>query len=186
VKVATAETRDYCARRSARVVFRGCAVYCYMGFDVTGVTSQTGRIECIEGDPCDAGTCGDDKCTFQFRVCVNQAGVTGCTPPSGGFATVKTPGPFRSRIPSPLTGAVCGSPLTLDLKLKANGGRSNSRTVRPRATAPAGTTPRRDRDPFNFVCLPRTSPCASPGGAFLSDVRRVAGLSGSGLSRRGT
>ena len=73
---------------------------CYMGFDVTGVTSQTGRIECIEGDPCDTGACGDNKCTFQFSVCVNQAGVTGCTPPSGGLAKVKTPGPFRSGIPA--------------------------------------------------------------------------------------
>jgi len=140
---------------------------CYMGFDVTGVTSQTGRIECIEGDPCDAGACGDNKCTFQFNVCVNQPGLTGCTPPSGGLATVKTPGPFRSGIPSSLTGAVCGSPLTLDLKLKGKGSRSNSRTVRPRATAPGGTTPRRDRDAFNFVCLPRTTPCGSPSGAFL-------------------
>ena len=143
------------------------AADCYLGFDVTGVTSQGGRIECIEGDPCDSGACGDDRCTFQFRVCVNQAGVSGCSPPSGGLATVKTPGPFRSGIPPSLTGPACGSPLTLELKLKGQGSKSNRRAVRPRATAPRGTRPRTDQDAFAFVCLPRTAPCASPSGAFL-------------------
>jgi hypothetical protein len=140
---------------------------CYIGFDVTGVTGSGGRIECVEGDPCDTGPCGDNKCTFEVRVCVNQPGVSGCTPPPGGLATAKTPGPFRSGIPTSLSGPACGAPVGLQLKLKRKGARGNKRAVRPRASAPSGTTPRTDRDAFTFVCLPRTAPCGSPSGAFL-------------------
>jgi hypothetical protein len=142
---------------------------CYLGFEVTGVTSSTGRAECVEGEACDLGECGDNKCTFQLAVCINQSSVPGCIPPSGGLASVKTPGPFRAGIPAPpLTGPTCGPPLALEVKLKNHGKRSNGRTVRPRASAVAGTSPRTDRDAFNFVCVPRTTPCpASPSGAFL-------------------
>ena len=134
---------------------------CYLGFEVTGVTSSTGRAECVEGEACDVGECGDSKCTFELAVCVNQLGVPGCTPPSGGLASVKTPGPFKAGIPAPpWSGPMCGLPLTLDVKLKDHGKRGNGRTVRPRASAAAGTNPRQDRDAFNFVCVPRTTPCA--------------------------
>jgi hypothetical protein len=143
------------------------AADCYMGFDVTGVTSENRRIECVEGDPCDTGACGDGRCTFEFSVCVNQPGVAGCTPPAGGLARVKTPGPFRDAIPASLVGPACGSPVTLELKLKGKGTKSNKRVVRPRAMAQRGTRPRSDRDAFRFVCEPRTEPCASPSGAFV-------------------
>jgi hypothetical protein len=143
---------------------------CYMGFDVTGVTASGGKIECTEGDPCDTGACGDNKCDFQFTICVNRAGVQGCTPPAGGLSKVDTPGPFRSGIPpSPLTGAACGTPLSLELKLKDNGQRKNKRAIRPKATAVSGIQPRKDQDQFLFVCKPRSGACppASPSGAFL-------------------
>ncbi len=140
---------------------------CYLGFDVAGVTASGGRIECTEGDPCDAGACGDEKCDFEFTICVNQAGVQGCTPPAGGLAAVNTPRDFRTGIPS-LTGAACGNPLSLELKLKKNGQKSNKRVIRPKATAAGGTRPRKDQDSFTFVCQPRTVECpASPSGAFL-------------------
>jgi hypothetical protein len=144
------------------------AADCYLGFDVAGVTASDGRIECTEGDPCDAGACGDEKCDFEFTICVNQAGVQGCTPPAGGLAAVNTPRDFRTGIPTSLTGAACGDPLSLELKLKKNGQKSNKRVIRPKATAAAGTRPRKDQDSFTFVCQPRTVECpASPGGAFL-------------------
>lgn len=145
------------------------AADCYVGFDVTGVTGANSRIECTEGDPCDTGACGDGKCDFQFSICVNQAGVSGCTPPAGGLSGVNTPRPFRSGIPpSPLTGAACGSPLSLELKLKSGGQKSNKRVIRPKATAASGTKPRKDQDSFTFICEPRAGDCpASPSGAFL-------------------
>jgi hypothetical protein len=144
------------------------AADCYMGFDVTGVSASNGRIECIEGDPCDTGPCGDAKCDFQFRICVNQSGVSGCTPPASGLTKVNTPGPFRSGIPPSLIGAACGSVLPLEVKLKSNGQKSNKRVIRSKATAASGTRPRKDQDSFTFMCKPRTSDCpASPSGAFL-------------------
>jgi hypothetical protein len=144
------------------------AADCYLGLDVTGVTASGGRIECTEGDPCDTGPCGDEKCDFAFTMCVNQPGVAGCTPPAGGLTSVNAPRPLRDGVPTVLTGAACGSPLSLELKLKKNGQKSNKRAIRPKATAASGARPRRDQDSFLFVCLPRTTACpASPNGAFL-------------------
>lgn len=142
---------------------------CYLGFEVTGVTSSNGRVECVEGEACDVGGCGDNKCTFEAAVCVNQPGVAGCTPPSGGLASARAPGPFRSAVPSDLSGSACGAFVNLDVKLKRNSTKGGSRAVRPRASAAAGTSPRTDKDAFNFVCVPRTTPCppASPSGAFV-------------------
>jgi len=142
---------------------------CYIGFDVTGVTSGTGRVECVEGEACDVGGCGDNRCTFEAAVCVNQPGVAGCKPPSGGLASAKAPGPFRSKVPADLAGPACGAFVTMDVRLKRNGTKGGNRAVRPRASAVAGTNPRTDKDAFNFVCVPRTTPCppASPSGAFV-------------------
>jgi hypothetical protein len=143
------------------------AADCYAGLDVTGVTSSTGRIECTEGDPCDTA-CGDGKCTFRFLICVNQPGVSGCTPPAAGLRIVRTPGPLQPSIPVDLTGAACGRPFSFDLKLKGNGQKSNKRVIRMKATAASGTKPRNDQDSFTFVCRPRTTDCpTSPSAAFL-------------------
>ena len=143
------------------------AADCYMGFDVTGITSSSGRIECTEGDPCDT-TCGDGKCTFQFEICVNQPGVAGCTPPANGLRSVNAPGSVRAGVPATLTGASCGQMVSFDLKLKGHGKKKNKRVIRTRAIAASGTKPGKDEDQFTFVCLPRTTPCpSSPSAAFL-------------------
>jgi hypothetical protein len=89
---------------------------CYAGLDVTGVSSASGsRIECTEGDDCDQSPCGDGKCTFDISVCANRSGISGCTPPAGGLASLKLANPLKPGVPSNLTGAICGSDLTLDL-----------------------------------------------------------------------
>jgi hypothetical protein len=143
---------------------------CYAGLDVTGVSSTSGsRIECTEGEDCDTSPCGDEKCTFEISVCANQSGISGCTPPVGGLASLKAAGPLKAGVPSSLTtGEVCGQPLTLDLKLKRDGQKQNKRVIRAKATAVAGVKPKKDQDSFTFVCLPRSSACpASPSGAFV-------------------
>lgn len=144
------------------------AADCYLGLDVTGVTTSGKRIECTEGDPCDVGACGDQTCTFRFDICVNQAGVSGCTVPAGGLSSVKAPGPLQAFLPADVTGAACGTPYSFDLRLKKNGTKQNKRAIRMRATALPGTKPRKDQDSFLFVCLPRTGDCpSSPSAAFL-------------------
>jgi hypothetical protein len=142
---------------------------CYAGVDVTGVSSNDPKlVECTEGDACDLSGCGDGKCTFQVAVCVNETGLAGCTPPSGGLKSVQAAGPLKSTRPSTLTVAACGTPATFDLKLKGKGTKqkANKRILRMKATAVAGTTPLKDQDSFKFVCKPRTTPC-SPSGAFV-------------------
>src|SRR5262249_8790053 len=90
---------------------------CYAGLDVTGVSSTGGsRIVCMEGDPCDLSPCGDGKCTFGINICVNQSGISGCTPPAGGLKSLQAAGPLKAGVPSSLTGEVCGPDERLDLK----------------------------------------------------------------------
>ena len=143
------------------------AADCYAGFDVTGVTSASGRIECTEGDACDLA-CGDGKCTFRFSICANQSGVSGCTPPAGGLQTIKAPGALQGFLPVDLGSAACGTPASVEVKLKRNGQKSNKRVFRTKAIAVSGATPRKDQDSFTFVCNPRPGTCpSSPSGAFL-------------------
>ena len=143
---------------------------CYAGLEVTGVSSPNGsRIDCTEGEACDTSPCGDGKCTFEIRVCPNRSGVSGCTPPAGGLASLQAAGPLKAGVPSNLAGATCGPSLTLDLKLKRDSQKSNRRVIRAKSKAAGSVKPRKDQDTFRFVCLPRTSQCppASPSGAFV-------------------
>jgi hypothetical protein len=141
---------------------------CYAGLDVTGVTSSANRIECTEGDACDIGGCGDGACTFGFLICVNQPGVSGCTPPAAGLRILKAPEFIQSSIPVDLTGTACGRPFSFDLKLKRNGQKANKRVIRMKAFAATPTKPGKDQDSFTFICKPRTTDCpASPSAAFL-------------------
>ena len=142
---------------------------CYAGLDVAGVSSASGsQIVCMEGDPCDLSPCGDGKCTFGINVCVNRSGISGCTPPAGGLASLKAAGPLKAGVPSNLTGEVCGQQIMLDLKLKKNGKKKNKRVIRAKATAAGSVQPKKDQDSFQFVCLPRSGSCpSSPSGAFV-------------------
>jgi hypothetical protein len=142
---------------------------CYAGLDVTGVSSASGsQITCTEGDPCDLSPCGDGKCTFGINVCANRSGISGCTPPSQGLASLKAAGPLKAGVPSNLTGEVCGPDITLDLKLKKNGQKKNKRVLRAKATAAGSVQAKKDQDSFQFICLPRSGSCpASPSGAFV-------------------
>lgn len=142
---------------------------CYAGLDVAGVSSASGsQIVCMDGDPCDLSPCGDGKCTFGINVCVNRSGISGCTPPAGGLKSLNAAGPLKAGVPSSLTGEVCGTDVTLDLKLKKKGQKKNKRVIRMKATAAGSAQPRKDQDSFQFVCLPRSGACpASPSGAFV-------------------
>jgi hypothetical protein len=144
------------------------AADCYVGLDVEGVSdTSSGKVECTEGDACDTGPCGDGKCTFDIEVCVNEAGVSGCTPPAGGLDSVKAAGPLKNAVPSTVTGAAWGNEVSLDVKLKKNGQKKNKRVIRAKATAGAAS-PGKDQDSFTFICKPRSGECgSSPSGAFL-------------------
>src|SRR5262245_28591917 len=49
---------------------------CYVETDVTGLDAATvensKRVTCTDGDACDTGACGDDACTFEIAICINQ------------------------------------------------------------------------------------------------------------------
>src|SRR5207249_9887487 len=95
----------------------------FEGIDSTG--GATPKVRCMDGDPsCDHdGDCHNGSCTFQFRVCINQKDVSGCTPPAAGLKKIQaSPPEFRS-LTNGLTGsklgqAVCADPGQVVVRLR--------------------------------------------------------------------
>ena len=153
--------------------------------DSTGASIDTSspkatEYSCIDGDPCDQdGVCGNNSCTFKVGVCINVAGQGGCTAPGtldslkvkGHVNGVKgASGKFNVEVPQLLEGSVCGAFVTVDIPLKENkkGAKSNKAKVKIDAKAPKGTKPKKDKDKYDLVCLPRETACpGSPSGAFV-------------------
>jgi|GEM_PF-755110 len=137
---------------------------CYAVLDVQGVESssvQKGKkITCTDGDACDAGTCGDGRCTMRTAVCVNQSGLSGCTPP-GSLQQLKVRGKASLPIPA-LEGAVCAAAGDVDVPTK-KGKKPGKLKLTMLAKAPKGTKPPKDVDSVQMICLPRTTDCPGPG-----------------------
>lgn len=137
---------------------------CYVVVDVAGVENasvQKGKkVTCTDGDACDAGACGDGRCTFRTAVCVNQSGVSGCTPPAS-LQQVRVRGKLPLLVPVQLEGAMCASPADLVVQTKTK--KSRRRPGKARfgllAKAPKGTKPGTDVDNVQLVCVPRTTDC---------------------------
>lgn len=136
------------------------------GVDASGVTNDK-KITCKDGDPCDAGPCGDNSCTFKVELCWNQTNVSGCTAPASLDSIVVKK--LAATVPSDLSGSSCtGSFVDLTVATKKNGKKPGKANVKTLAKAPKGTKPHADADAYQFVCTPRpsTEPC-SPSGAFI-------------------
>jgi len=121
---------------------------------------KTTTITCTDGDPCDAGACGDGACTFQVAGCINQPGLAGCTPPAA-LQQFRVKGKLNVKVPSVLQGSACGAFVdgTVQTKKKKKGDKPGKVTLNVLAKAPKGTKPRADTDRFQFVCQPRTTAC---------------------------
>jgi len=157
---------------------------CYIGLDIGSATGavidDTSKkkvtVTCTDGDPCDLDGACNDACEFNVGVCINLAGVTGCTAPAtldkasakGKVKGVKgEQGKVVIEVPQLLEGSVCGAfiDVNIPVKVKKNGDKkSNKAGLKTAATAPKGTKPRKDNDKFELIC----EPCAaSASGAFL-------------------
>jgi len=130
------------------------------GIDSPGSSVSGGRIvSCIDGDPCDTdGVCGNSACTFRVAVCINQQdpNLPTCHPPTRLQKLHVNPRLAGAAPNSPFQGSVCGS--FVDVPIRSDKKRGMLR-LGVNATAPKGTSPRRDRDTFVLKCLPRTTPC---------------------------
>jgi len=135
---------------------------CYVTVDMTGTTPATSpeELDCTEGDPsCDGdGACGNDSCTIQLQVCINQGNVPGCTPP----ASLKrlTSSKTAPAGPSSLVGSACGAPVDEVIPLKMRRGKPKPGMLRFRIAGKAdGVRPPTDKDSFTFRCIPRPTTC---------------------------
>jgi len=85
---------------------------CYVVLDVEGNRAlKSARVlTCVDGDPsCDLDCLCNDQCLFGLRVCINQPGFAGCTPPSAldRLRLRYRPPTVTLSPPAVLRGAVC-------------------------------------------------------------------------------
>src|SRR5438093_3432431 len=180
---AVAVTLSVARQTAARILGgHGTKTDCFSvfeGIDATG--GATPKVRCMDGDPsCDHdGDCHNGSCTFQFRVCINQKDVSGCTPPTAGLKKIRAIPPkyhsFTGGLSgSKLTQTVCGDQGDVVVKLR---GKTKNKPGRQqiRVFAQANGAPP-DSDLVNLFCLPRpagqacpttttTLPACPPGGA---------------------
>jgi hypothetical protein len=148
---------------------------CYAELEVNGITNpgdvkRNKVVLCTDGEACDAGECGDDRCDVRVALCVNQTNLSACTPPSSlERVRVRSRGRVKlAPVPpeGPLVGSACGVLVDGTIPLRMN---RRGRVLGPgkakvmiTAKAPPGTKPRTDRDEITVKCLPRTDDCPSP------------------------
>jgi hypothetical protein len=155
---------------------------CYVETAIEGITVPSERVQknkqvlITDGDPGDTGPCGDEKCLVHAGICINQndPNLPDCTPPSG-LASVTVKGKINISVPQLLTGSGCGAFVDIEVPTKikrdkdGNIKKAKSGKVKFKVKAKGlqGTNPRNDVDNMTLFCVPRTSACASPSGAFL-------------------
>src|SRR5262249_16718168 len=149
---------------------------CYVVLAVEGTRAlRTKRIlECPDGDPsCDLDGLCNDQCRFGLRVCINQPGLAGCTPPRAldRLRLRYSPPTVTLRAPAVLQGPVCSDTVEAGVAViqrpnvactsAACSGRKRPGRARVTASARAvrGTQPRFARNSYVLRCLPRVGPC---------------------------
>jgi fibro-slime domain-containing protein len=145
----------------------GATSNCYAVLDVEGTKAPTspGMLTCEDGDAtCDLDGQCNDECLFGLRICINQPGLGGCTPPSA-LTSVRArfkPARIQLRPPTVLQGNVCSTTLRsmVAVRVRPNGRKAPGQlraTILARAVS--RTLPRIDRDTYILKCLPRVGPC---------------------------
>jgi hypothetical protein len=139
---------------------------------VVGVENGTTSVEnnrtvhCTDGDPCDLGPCGDDRCDLRVAACANQLdpNLADCVPPAEGLKSAKIRSKLELQAPSLLTDAAC-TPFVdvgVDARFDKAGRyleKKSRAKLKGKARALAGTKPRTDSDKWILQCLPRLTAC---------------------------
>jgi hypothetical protein len=165
---------------------------CYLELDVLGVENPSEDVlnnrvvTCADGDACDIGEDGDDRCTMQVAPCINQTdpNLPDCTPPAN-LDSVKFMGAVVIPEPPALDGPRCEDFVDVEVpvKITRSGQKKPGKVrIRGKATAPRGTRPRRDPDAWTFKCLPQSAattcppnPAGGPSQLILTTVRDGVG-----------
>ena len=139
---------------------------CYLV--LKGITATKGiKVECTDGEACDADGAADGTCTFAPQVCVNNAGIGSCTPTdvtsiSQTGATLTLPA-----VPS-TTPDDCAEPssVTVPVVTKGNGKKKPGK-LKIKLIAQSSGKPKKDVNNVKLVCLPGSGSTTSttlPGG----------------------
>jgi hypothetical protein len=148
---------------------------CYAELEVTNLEAATVKksrvVTCRDGDPCDVGECGDDSCTFEVGLCVNQTdpALARCTPPAsltGLDTTIEFETPTL-----PIEGPGCFDGGVVEIPLVQNSKghlKPASAKIEVTATAAAGTRPSGETDRFVLKCIPRSDDCGSTTSTIVS------------------
>jgi hypothetical protein len=135
---------------------------CYMTFEGLEATRGANRVECKDGDSCDADGAADGKCTFTFQVCVYDSTVSGCTPSP---VTRFKGGRGLTLPPTGLSTATCAANSTITVPLRTRRGQQRpSRPKRVKTKAITSGRPKTDADTLIFKCLPGTGGGGGGGG----------------------
>jgi hypothetical protein len=157
---------------------------CYAGLEVgdtsgASVSAETKAtvLTCVDGAACDLDGACNGECAFYVGVCINVAGVEGCTPPGtlekvrakGNVTGVKgASGKIKIDAEQLLEGSECGAFVDVVVPLKGkDADKEGKAKVKLDAKAPKGTKPRKDKDKFDLVCEPAPGGCGSASGAFV-------------------
>jgi hypothetical protein len=139
-------------------------------------------VVCQDCDPsCDLDgvTTPNGSCTISVGVCINQSGVTGCTPPAGlDKASAKGKvkgvkgdgGKIVVDVPQLLEGSACGALVDVFIPLKEtkkgakDGKASLNLAASVKKNKSEGIVGRRDKDKLTFLCqpLPEGGSCPIP------------------------
>jgi uncharacterized delta-60 repeat protein len=137
---------------------------CYLELQVLGADASqiTGNklLVCKDGDPCDMGPPGDDRCDLKIAGCVNQSdpALPACTPPAA-LASAKIKGKVAINVTALLTGPQCTPFVDASVVAKRNkkgvyqAGKSKL-VLKGTAKAPKGVSPRKDADKWTIQCMP--------------------------------
>jgi uncharacterized delta-60 repeat protein len=142
---------------------------CYLELRVSGVgSSQVQKhqvVTCTDGDPCDRGPCGDNRCDVEIAGCSSQTdpALPDCTPPAS-LDKVKIGGALGGSVGQLLAGPACTSPIQVQVPVKITKkgkyqARKSKVVIKGNATAPKGVSPRKDKDKWTIQCVPRPDTC---------------------------
>jgi hypothetical protein len=144
---------------------------CYLELKVDGIAPGSGQVQknqvvaCTDGDPCDQGPCGDNRCDVQIAACASQSdpALPDCTPPAS-LDAVKIGGGVNVSTADLRAGPSCTPPFQVAVSVKLNkkgkyqAGKSKV-VIKGNAKAPKGVSPRKDTDKWTIQCMPRTAAC---------------------------
>ena len=132
----------------------------------TAAVEDNRKVLCTDGDPCDQGPCGDDRCDMRVAACINQTddSVADCTPPSAGLERVTIRGALVIEVQQVLTDPTCTPYVDAGIEARFNKAgkylaKKSRVKLKGKARAAAGTKPRSDSDKWIIECAPRMTGC---------------------------